>query len=362
MIKPLPMLAMLLFLEALGACGRDDSITSPIETPAATTVKPELALAPNSWTLRAPMIVAAFSGVGAEAINNSAGEPVVYVLGGGLDNNRSLNVQVLAYNTVSNVWKARSFCCDGVIFRERPNGVGRIGGLLYITGGFNWTTEWGTNSKGLALAGGTLAYRPSTNSLTNVAAIPRASANGVTGVINGKMYVLIGTAKLSETACDFDSCPLGTFRILYRYNPVSNSWVTLKSAPHFHRNGAGGVINGKFYVVGGFDSKGNATRNLDVYNPANNSWTTLALLPKLLTGLKASVLQGKLYVASTTATYAYNPATNAWAQKAAPPTNSTGRAVGAAAVTVTLSGKQRMVVVGGPENSAGVPRTSIYTP
>ena len=174
--------------------------------------------------------------------------------------------------------------------------------------------------------------------------------------------MLIGTAKLSETACDFDSCPLGTFRILYRYNPVSNSWVTLKSAPHFHRNGAGGVINGKFYVVGGFDSKGNATRNLDVYNPANNSWTTLALLPKLLTGLKASVLQGKLYVASTTATYAYNPATNAWAQKAAPPTNSTGRAVGAAAVTVTLCGKLRMVVVGGPENSAGVPRTSIYTP
>jgi N-acetylneuraminic acid mutarotase len=185
----------------------------------------------------------------------------------------------------------------------------------------------------------------------------------VTGLINGRMYVLIGTAKLSERTCDFDACPLGTFRTLYRYNPATNAWTTMTSAPHFHKRGVGGVINGRFYVVGGFDSKGNATRNLDVYNPSTNSWTTRALLPKLLTGLKATVLQNKLYVTSTTATYAYNPGTNTWALKAAPPANTSAQAEGSSAVTVTLNGQQRMIVVGGREKSTGGLRpSSLYTP
>jgi N-acetylneuraminic acid mutarotase len=267
---------------------------------------------------------------------------------------------VLTYNTVTNVWRAKDIN-GGAILRIRNNGVGRIGDVLYVTGGFDLVDGFGDQS-GLSLQCCTDAYRASTNSPVFLrAAFPQPSADGVTGVISGRMYVLVATAQLSPTPCDANPCPLGTFRNLYRYDPVANSWVTRKSAPHYHRSGAGGVITGKFYVVGGFDSKGNATRNFDVYNPATDSWSTLALLPKPLIGLKASVLQNKLYVASTTAMYAYNPATNTWAQKAAPPVNSSGRAEGAAAVTVTLDGKQRMVVVGGKENSAGTPRTAVYT-
>jgi N-acetylneuraminic acid mutarotase len=276
-----------------------------------------------------------------------------------------MNSSVLTYNAATNTWHRKTINDSDVgslILRARPNGVARLGNVLYETGGLNLRNGFGDNDAN-SLWPGTDAYKTSTNSLVPAAAFPRLSADGVTGVINGKIYVLIGSAAASPSPCETFGCPLATVRQLYRYDPVTSAWVTRKAPPHFHRSGVGGVINGKFYVVGGFDSKGNASGNLDVYNPATDSWTTLALLPKRLTGLKGTVLQNKLYVVSPTATYAYNPATNTWAQKALGPAGSAARVEGGAAATVTLNGRQRMIVAGGKRSSAGVlPTTAIYVP
>jgi hypothetical protein len=355
-------LTMLLSLGALSACSSDDAITSQAETPTPATDQAQLAVAAsNSWTAKAPM-PNPFIWFGAATVTNPSGQPLVYVLGGAIDNDLSSNIQVLIYNVATNAWAVKFISDGGAVFRSRPNGLARIGDVLYMTGGFNIRDGLGYNN-GLSLQPGMIAYRPSTNTVTILPALPNTSADGVTGVINGRMYVLIGTAKLSESRCNSEACPLGTFRNLYRYDPVTKAWTIRAPAPHFHKKGVGGVINGKLYVVGGFDSKGDATRNLDVYNPSTNSWATGALMPKLVTGLKASVLQNKLYVVSTTATYAYNPATNTWALKAAPPVNTAAQAEGSSAVTITVNGQQRMVVVGGREKSTGGLRpTSLYTP
>jgi N-acetylneuraminic acid mutarotase len=194
--------------------------------------------------------------------------------------------------------------------------------------------------------------------------MPRATADGVTGVIGGRLYVLIGAAKISEseTVCNVYACPIGAFRTLYRYDPASNTWVTMRIAPHFHRNGAGGVINGKFYVAGGYDDYGKATTYLDAYDPATNSWKTLAPLPTAMTGLKGAVLQNRLFIIGTQATYAYTPGTNTWVKKAVPPPNTAAQAGGASAVTIALNGLQRILVVGGDVTSAGPHPTSLYTP
>jgi N-acetylneuraminic acid mutarotase len=351
---------------AFGGCAAGDTAAPP-DAAAPAAPEPQLAVASNSWTAKARMPVP-FKDFSAAVMSNSLGQPLIYVLGGGTDES-SQNIQVITYNTVTNIWTSRYLAGEdpnghGGLRATRPNGIGRIGDVLYMTGGFD--TYWVGLNNGMALNVGTGAYRPSTNTFSVVAypaySVLPPSADGVTGVINGKMYVLVGTAPLDPSKCDLVSCPLGTFRCFARFDPVTKVWTTRKPAPHYHRSGAGGVINGKFYVVGGYDSKGNVTRNLDVYDPATDSWTTRALLPKPGIGLKGTVLHGKLFVISTQAAYLYNPATDTWAQRASPPPNSAAQAVGASAVTVTLNGLQRVYVVGGQDASGAAVPTSVYTP
>ena len=125
------------------------------------------------------------------------------------------------------------------------NGVGRIGNTLYISGGETYCGgSW-------HIDGGFWAYDPATNTLTRKPTPPKLTADGVTGVIDGKLYVLPGLCS-SDYYPDIPVyCETSPSARLFRYNPATNLWATKQSAPHYHANGAGGVINGKFYVAGG---------------------------------------------------------------------------------------------------------------
>lgn len=217
------------------------------------------------------------------------------------------------------------------------HGVGKIGNKLYYSGGY----DYGTGTR--VITGTTWAYDTRTDLLTRKADMPKVTADGVTGVIDGKLYVLPGT-------CSGDGwpnpgyCETEPIRQLYRYDPGTNTWLARRSAPHYHKSGAGGVINGKFYVVGGFNASGQPVAALDVYDPATNTWQTLAPIPTA-GGARAAVIQGKLFVISwgtgtTLHAYAYNPATNTWKSRAAP------SSVFGAVVKVTLHGLPYLVSVG----------------
>src|SRR5437660_12506779 len=64
------------------------------------------------------------------------------------------------------------------------------------------------------------------------------------------------------------------------------------SVPRNHTGG--GVINGKFYVVGG--RAGPSTDALEVYNPQPNTWSTLAPMPTARSGFAAAVVNNELWV------------------------------------------------------------------
>jgi N-acetylneuraminic acid mutarotase len=155
--------------------------------------------------------------------------------------------------------------------------------------------------------------------------LPIFSAEGVTGVIDGKLYVLPG-------ACDGNryplpgSCAEEPTRRFYRYDPATNTWATRHHAPHLHRDGAAAVIDGKFYVAGGIDGSHGPVASLDVYDPTTNSWRTLASIPTGGGPAQGAALQGQFYIvvqsfagaSATNRTYAYNRATNQWKTRAAP--------------------------------------------
>lgn len=139
--------------------------------------------------------------------------------------------------------------------------------------------------------------------------MPRATARGVTGVIQGKLFVLAG------------NCLEGSCRKFFRYDPLKNAWTTLPSPPHSHRNGAGVVVNSKFYVAGGGFSPFTA---FDVYDPATNAWRTLTPLPSARQFAVGAPVSSKIYVVgieggdregSVTAdrsTFVYSPTARTW--------------------------------------------------
>jgi N-acetylneuraminic acid mutarotase len=152
-------------------------------------------------------------------------------------------------------------------------------------------------------------------------------------------------------------------RTLFRYSPTTNFWTWKRPAPHFHAYGAGGVINGKFYVAGGSNNYGSQLEaSLDRYNPATDTWTTLAPLPTA-GAARGAVLHGKLFVVVQTTTarraYAYDPATNKWTAKTAPHWYHDD------IVPITWGGKPFLLGVGGTHD--GYPYykanpTEVYAP
>ena len=344
-----PKLAFTLSLLALAACGENTDPTQPGTVAERSTLEPSFALASNTWTKRAPLRGPRY-GPAAGVVNNSAGNPILYVFGGHFD---EFQLGTVAYNYATNTWTTKAGNFEG----EYTNGVGRIGGKLYISGGFN-------------IAGGdpfccdatqrTLyVYDPVADRLTRKADMPRQTARGVTGVINGKLYVLSGYCADDEPPV-FDCDVEINHRLLYRYDPATNNWTTLGPAPHSHALGAGGVINGRFYVAGGGSGSW-----LDVYDPVTNTWTTRASLPEGRTGVAGAVLQNKLYViggngpSGKRAVFAYDPVTNTWRTRAS---LNVGRTNLAAASLVTRFGNPKILAVGGFDGSEGPGANELYTP
>jgi hypothetical protein len=341
-------------LLTLGACG--ESPTEPETSVDLAVATPSLAVASNTWTSKAayPSIFGA-NGVSAGVLPDAAGQHLVYTLGG-TDNEGGSGVSPQVYNPATNTWASKG--PEPRIYVFNTNGVGRIGNNLYFSGGEKFAGGGFTS-----MYAELWAYNPVTNRLVQKAAPPKATAQGVTGVINGMLYVLPG-ACAGDFYPDPRYCETESFRRLFRYNPATNRWATKPSAPNYHREGAGGVINGKFYVAGGVGS----VRALDRYDPATETWKTLAPLP-VGGRARGAVLQGKLFViveelvsggAETKLhAFSYNTATNVWTAKAAPKFRHD------AVVAVTVGGRPSLLAIGGLQwtpTGAQPTVSELYTP
>jgi N-acetylneuraminic acid mutarotase len=302
-------LTLLAVLPAAVLACSDDQPTQP-DSPSQPLLSPALAAAANTWTEQAPMPVPGdIYGVTAGVAPNSSGQTVLYTFGGTTSGDGTSGFLILGYNPATNTWTRKA----SSVHAFYTNGVGRIGNRLYFSGG----EDFGSGTK--AALNAVYAYDPATDRLIRQADMPKFTAEGVSGVINGKLYVLPGM-------CSGDGwpnpayCETEPIRLFYRFNPTTNTWSTRRPAPRYHRLAAAGVINGKFYVAGGFNGY-QPVAALDIYDPATDSWTKGAPMP-LAGSARGTVLGGKLYVLAWTATglhtYVYSPATNTWATKASP--------------------------------------------
>lgn len=309
-----------------GTPTQPDSTTEPVSVAIASSTQ-----AANTWVPRAPLPFLDEVGVSAGVVTTAAGRSTVYTFGG-INSDGGVDWPVQAYDVATNTWSVKA----SVVHGQRLNGVGKIGSRLYYSGGYITHSQEHTNQL--------YAYDYANDRLIRKHDMPNYTADGITAVLGSKLYVLPGTCG-GESWPATGFCDIEPFRKLYRYDPTTDAWTKMGWCPHFHARGAGGVINGKFYVVAGFGTGHAPNASLDEYDPATNTWRTRAPLPAASDLAYGAVLNNKLYVvASTTsgiATYVYTPGTNSWARKAAPKFGHS------ALVPVSLSGKNYLLAVGG---------------
>jgi N-acetylneuraminic acid mutarotase len=84
-------------------------------------------------------------------------------------------------------------------------------------------------------------------------------------------------------------------------------------------------LNGKVYIIGGFDESNQSTTTVEVYDPIADKWTTAAPLPQPLDHTAAASYDGKLYVvgggylsrdALSNKLFIYDPTINKWTEGA----------------------------------------------
>jgi N-acetylneuraminic acid mutarotase len=97
------------------------------------------------------------------------------------------------------------------------------------------------------------------------------------------------------------------------------AWRTLAPMPSKRQELATAVLDGKIYVIGGYDIDGNSTATVEVYDPHADTWASAHAIPIAVNHNSAAVAAGKLYSfgAAGLSAHVYNPANDTWASVAA---------------------------------------------
>ena len=192
--------------------------------------------------------------------------------------------------------------------RERATGFS-IGSLGYLCGGID-TAE--------VIHKDLWAYDPQTDAWTQKADLPGAARrDAISFVIDN--YAFVGSGM------DSISGPTGnTLKDFWRYNPNTNTWVTIADFP-----GAGGEgiyfatgfsVGGKGYLCGGKTGPNLYSNQLWEYKPSNNQWIQRANFPggvryqllSFVVGSKAYVGMGTDQNIFKKDMYCYDPGANNW--------------------------------------------------
>ena len=293
--------------------------------------------APGSWANRAPLPSARHQPAAA-AVGG-----ILYVFGG-LNSTGVAQPTVYAYTAGANTWTTKAPLPAA---RYGGGGAAAINDKIYVAGGFDAT---GKPTRTLYV------YTPATNTWAAKAQMPAASSCGGAAALSGKLYVFSGCTLLSTGAQT-------SAALLHRYDPMTNTWATLRAAPETHFAPVVAAISGRLYVAGGNGSSSTQTGRLDVYTPATNSWATLSPMPTPRVAAGGGAVGGLLYtVGGRSGTVylgtfeAYNPSTGTWASRAAMPAARAG--LGASLISV----EGRFYVVGGRNANGVIATNQRYTP
>lgn len=218
----------------------------------------------------------------------------IYVVGGILNPATKFSAHFESYDPVKDTW---------TVLRPLPEArhhiaLSAVNGLLYGVGGFTGGfPDWRAQPT-------MFIYNPVSNTWTRGTDLPVARAEGISAVVDNKIYLIGGRVRATENARIFND-HIDSVRNEV-FDPTTRRWSVLANAPTPRNSAASAVIDGKIYVVGGRKFIKNADAgapirqvnvpNLEVYDPKLNRWETRSPMPQAQGGLAATSLNGKLYV------------------------------------------------------------------
>src|SRR5215213_9308778 len=233
---------------ALSSCR--DSTTEPETTPALSDEsQAAVAATSNTWSTRANMPSDRW-GLTSAIVPNASGQSILYAIGGSSASfpqpsgpTTGALTKVQAYNAATNSWTIRA---PLPLPLYKTNGAGVIRGKIYVSGGRMSGDKKYVNAL--------FVYDPTQNTWTRKRDMVTGTWGGVTGVINGRLYVL--TCEEAEDCGEFSRMTL------YRYDPGTDQWTFLSVTTVELGLPMGGTIGGKLYATGG------PSGALLVYDPA----------------------------------------------------------------------------------------------
>ena len=136
---------------------------------------------------------------------------------------------------------------------------------------------------------------PDRGTWRTVAPMPTKRTEVATAALEGKIYVVGGFEKPSlSNMMNFAITPS-----VEMYDPVTDRWTSKAPMPvGLHHVGIG-VVDGRLYVIGGYSRSGlsvwNPVATVYTYDPATDSWTERAPMPTPRGALSVAEHEGKLY-------------------------------------------------------------------
>ncbi len=149
--------------------------------------------------------------------------------------------------------------------------------------------------------------------------MPSPRGNLAAAVVNGKIYVMGG----------YEDPPATMFQRVDEYDPLKETWTKKNDMLRPRLAFSASTVDGKIYIIGGGMFAGPAMSDVDEYNPVLNLWSKKARIPTPRRDFAAVVVDGKIYAIGgasgppwrgLSTVEMYDPAVDKWTQKADMPT------------------------------------------
>ena len=223
---------------------------------------------------------------------------------------------------------------DGSWRRLTDMGLGQADSLAVRAGGKLYSLGGQSAS---ASGGQERVYDIATDTWSRIARMPVRVSKPAGGHIDGKVYVVGGWEFIGDA--------IGITQI---YDPATDSWSRGADLPTDVAAAGYAVVGDRLYVIGGRPPAGADVGSQEIwaYDAADDAWTRVADYPVPISWPACGTIDGLIYCAAgmidgaqrVRTTYAYDPATDIWYRLADAPATMWGGAFAAQGGRLLLSG------------------------
>jgi len=191
-------------------------------------------------------------------------------------------------------------------------GVVALDGKIYAISGAPLVDK--QNVKGQGFVGTTECYDPVTDTWTTLKPMPTPRGNFIIVTCQGKIYCIGGANGTIYPLGPPIRYPLDIVEV---YDPVTDMWESKTSFTNLCKTGLQAqVVNKQIFII-------TLDGELYLYNPLTDKWSTKTPLTNQEEPLQTHVVNEQLFVITQSAMYMYNPATDTWINKTNMPTAMT---------------------------------------